>query len=162
LERWKARAGRPAPGLEEPAGGFRAAYRTASAGVGPVVSAEEFERAFPGETARVIARAEAVCAGRIELFARVYEFGAGSALCPWNRTHSGNGPVVRLTFGPTLDYRDPARVGDARLAWELGRHGFLVPLAQAAFLTGDPRYARQAFAALEAWILACPPYLGLQ
>jgi hypothetical protein len=48
-------------------------------------------------------------------------------------------------------------VGDARLAWELGRHGFLAPVAQAAWLTGDPRFARFVFAALEAWIEACPP-----
>jgi len=162
LERWKAKAGRPAAALPSPEGGFRAAYRQSSAAVGPVLSPEVLEREFPGETARVVARAEAVCAGRIELFARTYEFGVDPARWPWNRDPAGNGPEVGLAFGPTLDYRDPARAGDARLAWELGRHGFLVPLGQAAFLTGDPRFARQAFAALEAWIEACPPYQGLQ
>jgi hypothetical protein len=159
LERWKAKAGRPAPALQAPAGGFRAAYRAASLGVGPLVTPEAFERET---TARAVERADAVCAGRIELFARTYEFGGDPARWPWNRDPGGNGPEVGLRFGPTLDYRDPSRVGDARLSWELGRHGFLVPLGQAAWLTGDPRYARQAFAALEAWIDACPPYQGLQ
>ena len=162
LERWKAKAGRPAPRLAAPAGGFRSAYRAASSGVGPVLAPGALEREFPGETTRVVARAEAVGSGRIELFARTYEFGADPVRWPWNRDPSGSGPEVEHTFGPTLDYRDPSRVGDARLAWELGRHGCLVPLGQAAFLTGDPRYARQAFAVLEAWIEACPPYLGLQ
>jgi len=67
-----------------------------------------------------------------------------------------------MAFGPTLDYRDPARIGDARLAWELGRHGFLVPVAQAGYLSGDPGCARFVFEALEVWIDACPPYRGLQ
>ncbi len=161
LERWKAKAGRPAPALPVPAGGFREAFREASRNVGPVLGAAAFEQAFPGETARVIARADAVGAGRVELFARTYEFGSDPARWPWNRDPSG-GPEVPTTFGPTLDYRDPAKVGDARLAWELGRHGFLVPFGQAAFLTGDPRWARAAFGALEAWQLACPPYAGIQ
>jgi hypothetical protein len=67
-----------------------------------------------------------------------------------------------MEFGPTLDYRDPSRVGDARLAWELGRHGCLVPLAQAAYLEGDEASARFAFAVLESFSRACPPYRGLQ
>src|SRR5690349_4352558 len=162
LERWKARAGRPAPVLPAPAGGFRAALREAGRGVGPTLDPAAFARAFPGESARVVARADLVCAGRIELFARTYEFGSDPARWPWNRDPAGGGPEVPLAFGPTLDYRDPARVGDARLSWELGRHGFLVPLAQAAWLGNEPRYAQAAFAALEAWTLACPPYSGIQ
>ena len=109
----------------------------------------------------MVARAEAVRAGRIELFDRTYEFGPEPARWPWNRSPDG-GPDAPMAFGPTLDYRDPARVGDARLAWELGRHGFLVPVAQAGYLTGDPGCARFVFEALEAWMAACPPYRGLQ
>jgi hypothetical protein len=161
LASWEARAGRPVAPLASPAGGFRAAFQAASAPLVPAVDPLGFERAFPGETARILARAEAVEAGRVELFARGYELGPDPSRWPWNRSPDG-GPEVPGAFGPTLDYRDPARAGDARLAWELGRHGFLVPVAQAAWLTGDPRHARFVFEALEAWIQACPPYRGIQ
>jgi len=159
------RAGVPVPALPRPAEGFRAAFLAASEPLAPGPSREAFaaalEAALPGETARVIARSDAIRAGRIELFDRTYEFGPEPARWPWNRSPDG-GPDAPMAFGPTLDYRDPAKVGDARLAWELGRHGFLVPVAQAGYLSGDSGCARFVFEALEAWINACPPYRGLQ
>src|SRR5690349_4389408 len=98
LERWKAKAGRPASPLAAPAEGFRAAYASASRGIGPLLAGPEFagelERAFPGEGARTLARAEAVLAGRIELVARTYEFGPDPARWPWNRDPAGDGPEV--------------------------------------------------------------------
>ena len=159
------RAGRPVATLTAPAGGFRAAFALASAALVPSGSPDEFgaalERAFPGERARLMERARAILEGRIELFGREYALGPEPAVWPWNRSPDG-GPEISLAFGPTLDYRDPSRVGDARLAWELGRHGFAVTLAQAAWVGDDPRMARFAFEALEAWIAACPPYRGIQ
>ena len=165
LVRLSRRAGLPPPALPRSEEGVRAAFERTSAVVVPFAEgtggAAAFERAHPGETARIVARAEAVLAGRIELFAQTLELGPDPAAWPWNRDPAG-GPEVPRSFGPTLDYRDPARVGDARRAWELGRHGFLAPVAQAAWLTGDPRYARFVVAALEAWCAACPPYRGIQ
>lgn len=163
------RAGQPVPALPRPAAGFRAALIEATApllpwATGPQASEAEraaFERAFPGEAARTIAAADAIAAGRVELFARTFALGPDPRAWPWNRS-ADDGPPVPLDFGPTLDYREPSLVGDARLAWELGRHGFLAPLAQAAWLGGDPRHARFAFATIEAWIAACPPYRGIQ
>ncbi|MEP7028988.1 MAG: alginate lyase family protein, partial [Candidatus Eisenbacteria bacterium] len=165
LAAWARRSGLPAEPLARPAGGFRPAFVAASEPLAPGASRPAFaaalEAAVPGETGRVVERSDAVRAGRLELFARTYEFGPDPARWPWNRSPDG-GPPVDLSFGPTLDYRDPARVGDARLAWELGRHGYLVPVAQAGYLTGDPGCARFVFETLEAWIEACPPYRGLQ
>jgi hypothetical protein len=164
------RAGRPPAPLPRPAEGVRAAFERSSRGLLPAwagdpeagrsVGVAAFERAFPGEPGRVVARADAVLEGRIELFARTLSLGPDPRAWPWDRDPAG-GPVVPLAFGPTLDYRDPARVGDARRAWELGRHGFLAPVAQAAWLTGEERYVSFAFAALEAFTAACPPYRGL-
>jgi hypothetical protein len=161
------RAGRPVPALPIPAGGVLEAFRASSAPLDPAAGgsreewARAFEARFPGETARLVAQAEAVLAGRIALFARTFEFGPDPRAWPWNRSPDG-GPAILLSFGPLLDYRDPARVGDARLSWELGRHQWLAPVAQAAYLTGEPRFARFAFTALEAWLEACPPYRGIQ
>ncbi len=159
------RAGLPLPVLARPAGGFRAAFVEASAPLVPPGSPAEFaaslDRAFPGEVDRIEARARGILEGRVALFDREYALGPDPAAWPWNRDAAG-GPEVPLAFGPTLDYRDPATAGDARLAWELGRHGFVVALAQAAWLGDDPRPARFVFEALEAWIAACPPYRGIQ
>ncbi len=170
LKRLARRAGAPVPTLPRPDAGFRAAFVAATgslvpwAGVNGVASEAEraaFERAYPGETARILASAEAILGGRVELFARTWAFGPDPRAWPWNRS-ADDGPPVPLDFGPTLDYREPTVAGDARLAWELGRHGHLAPLAQATWLTGDARFARFAFAVLEAWAEACPPYRGIQ
>jgi len=165
LAAWSKRVGVPVPALPRPAEGFHAAFLAASEPLAPGPSREAFaaalEGALPGEAARVIACSDAIRAGRIELFDRTCEFGPEPARWPWNRSPDG-GPDAPMAFGPALDYRDPARVGDARLAWELGRHGFLVPVAQAGYLAGDPGCTRFVFEALEAWIDTCPPYRGLQ
>ena len=164
------RAGRPPAPLPPLADGTRGAFERSSAALLPAVAgapgadraagAAAFEAARPGETARIVARAEAILAGRVELFARTFDLGPDPAAWPWDRDPAG-GPAVPLAFGPTLDYRDPARVGDARRAWELARHGTLAPVAQAAWLTGDARFADFAFALLEGFAAACPPYRGL-
>ncbi|MEO6463905.1 MAG: alginate lyase family protein [Candidatus Eisenbacteria bacterium] len=167
LARLARRAGQPPARLDGPPEGMRAAFERSSAALVPFAAGNRpaavraFDRAHPGESARIVERAEAVLAGRIELFARTYELGPDPRAWPWNRDPAG-GPDVALDFGPTLDYRDPLRVGDARRAWELGRHGFLAPVAQAAWLTDDARYAHFVFAVLEAWSAACPPYRGIQ
>jgi len=82
----------------------------------------------------------------------------------------------RLSFGDEIDWhRDPvsgrrapdrhwsridplndAEVGDSKVIWELNRHQWLVTLAQAYRLTGDPTYAECALDRVEAWIAANP------
>ena len=156
------RRGRPAPPLPPIPGGVLAAFREAAS---PLVPGPDFatglERTFPGERVRILAEAEAVLEGRLALFAGTLDLGPDPERWPWNRDPAG-GPEVAPEFGPTLDYRDPSRVGDARRAWELGRHQFLAPVAQAAYLTGDARYAVFVVRVLEAWLEACPPYCGIQ
>ena len=61
-----------------------------------------------------------------------------------------------LTFGKSLDYRDPEQVGDIKYLWELNRHLHLVTLAQAHALSGDARYFAVIRAHLQSWIAACP------
>ena len=49
-----------------------------------------------------------------------------------------------MAFGPLLDYRDPALVGDSKYLWEINRHQHLVTLAQAWALTGEAAPLRGA------------------
>jgi hypothetical protein len=60
-----------------------------------------------------------------------------------------------------LDPLDPSMVGDSKVVWELNRHQWLVRLAQARMLTGDERYAEACVAAIDAWLAANPPGIGV-
>jgi hypothetical protein len=72
----------------------------------------------------------------------------------WSR-HS---PRVHWSQINTLD---PAVVGDSKVVWELNRHQWIVRLAQAWALTGDERYANAAIAAIDSWLDANPPGIGV-
>jgi hypothetical protein len=73
----------------------------------------------------------------------------------WN-VDPKTGVEAPLAFGPTLDYRDPARVGDIKYLWEINRHLELVTLAQAWHLKADERYAEGAKALIDSWLSECP------
>ena len=60
-----------------------------------------------------------------------------------------------------IDTLDPAVVGDSKVVWELNRHQWVVRLAQAWALTGDERYANAAIAAIDPWLDANPPGIGV-
>jgi hypothetical protein len=51
--------------------------------------------------------------------------------------------------------------GDVRLAWEYGRCTHVVRLAQAAWLTGEDRYAHAVVAEMDAFLRANPPGRGI-
>jgi uncharacterized heparinase superfamily protein len=60
-----------------------------------------------------------------------------------------------------LDTGDETAVGDTRLVWELNRHQWLVRLAQAYTVSGDERYAESCVRAMNAWLDANPPGVGV-
>ena len=60
-----------------------------------------------------------------------------------------------------IDFLDPARVGDHKLVWELGRHQALVTLGQAWWCTQDARYADRCVELLGSWLAANPPKRGV-
>ncbi len=166
LTRLAARAGRPAPRLARPNAGFLSAFRASSALLRPPGARFELTRRFaiwaPNEVPRLAAEAAAVRQGSIELFARRFEFGPDLARWPWNRSPDG-GPEVPLAFGPTLDYRAPDRVGNARLAWEFARAQWSAAPAMAAYAGVDEaENVRFVVEAYEAFHRACPLYRGLQ
>jgi uncharacterized heparinase superfamily protein len=52
-------------------------------------------------------------------------------------------------------------VGDHKIIWELNRHQHWLQLGRAAWLTGDPRYARAICGQLESWLADNPPFVGI-
>ena len=66
-----------------------------------------------------------------------------------------------LVHWSTIDPLDFARVGDSKVVWELNRHQWIVRLAQAWALTGDERYAESCISAIDSWLEANPPGLGI-
>lgn len=109
------------------------------------------------DSARYLAAADRIAAGRFDLFAlQDAELGSPPH---WNRDPK-TGIEAPLSFGKLLDYRNPRCVGDIKYLWELNRHHHIVTLAQAYALSGDPRYGRNIMQHLESWTDACPYRMG--
>jgi hypothetical protein len=101
--------------------------------------------------------ADRIAAGRMDIFAlRDVQVGSPPR---WNRDPK-TGIEAPVRFGKTLDYRDPALVGDIKYLWELNRHLHIVTLAQAWTLSGDRKYFDVIADHLESWFDACPYPLG--
>lgn len=76
----------------------------------------------------------------------------------WN--HDPVGGIDRPTCRSNrIDHR--ATAGNPKWIWELNRLQHLPWLAQAWLLTGDDRYADEAFEQLDSWIIRNPPGRGL-
>jgi heparinase II/III-like protein len=78
----------------------------------------------------------------------------------WNRDHE-TGKATPTGFAPTIDYRNAAAAGDAKVVWEPSRHQHFVPLARAYRATGDTRYAREVIAQIESWLDQSPFGYGM-
>ena len=64
-----------------------------------------------------------------------------------------------MAFWSRVPYLDPA-CGDHKIVWELNRQQHWLTLSRAAWLTGDPSYARAMVGDFSAWIAANPPLFG--
>jgi hypothetical protein len=101
--------------------------------------------------------ADALIAGRLDIFdLKDHDF---SVAPNWNMDPA-SGTVAPLSFGKTLNHRDPALVGDIKYLWEPNRHLHLVTLAQAYSLTRDARYLDALSLQLGSWFEQCPYPLG--
>lgn len=72
-----------------------------------------------------------------------------------------SGIRARREHWTRIDPLDRAAVGDHKVVWELSRHQWLLAWAQAYAFTGDERYALRAYQAIERWLQANPPGVGL-
>jgi len=105
------------------------------------------------DVAAHVAQAEAVLAGRVELFGEPVSVGFPDA--DWNRD-----PVsgLRLPLSSWKnDYlRSASFVAALRTLWEVNRHYQFVALAQGYALTGERRFREAALALVDSWIESCP------
>ncbi len=112
----------------------------------------------PVSTDDMLAAAERILDGKRDIF-RLRGLRVGSTP-EWNRDPS-TGILAPLHYGPTMDYRDTALVGDIKYTWELNRHLELATLAQAYRTTGNERYGGAIARFLGSWFEQCPYARGV-
>jgi len=123
----------------------------------PAVTARCFRMRCPRGADAVIAAAEQVLSGRVDLGARTDVIGERPdwTLEPRSRKRA---PAVHWS---RIAYLDPEVAGDCKFTWELNRHQYFVTLAQAYLLTGEDRYAQRLTAHLWSWMDDNPPQIGI-
>ena len=123
------------------------------AGTGTLISSR-----FPDDRAALIATADALVKRHFNLLGyRTLWFGDP---IDWH-LDPVRGKRAPLVPWSVLDTGDEEAVGDTRLVWELNRHQWLVRLAQACKVSGDQRYAESCIRAIDAWLDANPPGVGV-
>ncbi|MFH0800866.1 MAG: heparinase II/III family protein [bacterium] len=116
------------------------------------------------ESAGIVRRASEACRHCFEL-PGIGSVDLGTPI-NWNSTSEGatwafgdRAQIERDIF--SNDCRNPHYIGDIRLTWEINHHHHLVEMARAFWLTGDPRYAREAIFQIEDWIERNPVDQGV-
>jgi uncharacterized heparinase superfamily protein len=113
---------------------------------------------FPGHRAELLAAADSLVKRHFDLLGyRTLWFGDP---IDWHLdpVRARRAPLVPWSM---FDTEDENAVGDTRLVWELNRHQWLVRLAQAYRASGDERYAESCVRAIDAWLDANPPGVGV-
>ncbi|MCH7551143.1 MAG: DUF86 domain-containing protein, partial [Proteobacteria bacterium] len=137
---WKRLAGAPFPAFTEP------------------VTAEDYDKACPGDAERILKAAGDALEGRVDLL------GSGPVTLgrpiPWHQDFkSGHRwPIVMFR---RIDVMDLGRDSDVKVPWELSRLQWLIPAGQAYLLTGDEKYAEAGRAVIEDWAAANPLAQGV-
>lgn len=115
---------------------------------GPWVSVPE-----EAVAAEVVGVANDILVDKLEVFGRPIVFVDG---CPrWN-VDPASGLSLPMTFGLFIDFRHLAHSVDIKFLWELNRHLWFVPLAQAFALTSDEKYLVKLGRLLDSWLNECP------
>lgn len=137
---WKRLAGAPFPAFTEP------------------VTAEDYDKACPGDAERILKAAGDALEGRVDLL------GSGPVTLgrpiPWHQDFkSGHRwPIVMFR---RIDVMDLGRDSDVKVPWELSRLQWFIPAGQAYLLTGDEKYAEAGRAVIEDWAAANPLAQGV-
>ncbi|MEU5841257.1 alginate lyase family protein [Rhodococcus sp. NPDC047139] len=124
----------------------------------PVLLGSEQAEALAGtdHAADTLAAADRVLAHRFTYFG--YPEAVLGPEIDWNHD-----PVGKVDWPMLPSHRIDHRTadGDPKWVWELNRLQHLPWLAQAWLLTGDERYAAEAFEQLDSWMAGNPPGLGI-
>lgn len=79
----------------------------------------------------------------------------------YHRDYKSNLSAPMDRFGPWINYRDSAKIGDIKYIWEPSRHLFLLPLAIRYNLTGNVKYIDNILYEVENWIKQNPFLYGV-
>jgi uncharacterized heparinase superfamily protein len=135
-----------------------AAPRRFFAGVETADAAEALRENFPSACCDVVAAANMICTRRFDLLG--YQGLSFGESVDWHLDPVA-GRRAPAEHWSRIDPLNPLKVGDAKVVWELNRHQWLIPLAQAYWLTNDNRYAREAVDLVDHWSRANPYGLGI-
>jgi len=115
-----------------------------------------YARDLPDRIAAVVRRAQDVCDRRFSFLGFTFE--TPDAIS-WQRCPRTGSEWPRV-FHADADYLAPS-VPDVKYTWELNRHGFLVDCGMAYRLSGEARFAAEAFRVAGAWIDDNPHLQGI-
>jgi len=121
-------------------------------------AASIFRRRFPQECNELLRRADWAIDGRFDLLG-LFDVSFGNPI-DWHLEPT-SGKRTGTAHWSRIDYLDPDVAGDAKVTWELNRHGHFVTLGQAYLLTKDERYAEAFVMQLIGWLDANPPRRGI-
>jgi hypothetical protein len=124
----------------------------------PAQAAAAVAAGWPTDAAAIVARAERIVAGRIDLLG--YE-GLDFGSPPDWQLDPLLGRRAPDVHWSRIPYLDASVVGDHKVVWELSRQQYLVTLAQAWLLTGDQKFSAAIAAHLEGWMERNPPKQGI-
>ena len=112
-----------------------------------------YECECQGDAQRILAAAQKAMDHRVQLLgAQEHELGDR---IDWH-TDFKVGKTWTAGFFRDIDYANLDQPSDVKIAWELSRMQWLVPLGQAFMLTADERYSLAARRIVESWIEANP------
>jgi hypothetical protein len=118
----------------------------------------DFMERFPHSAEKLIAAAEKMIDGRIDLLG-LKNLYVGTDI-DWHRE-----PVSAkrspLKHWKEFDDVDCAETGNKKVIWELNRHQHFFTLGAAFWLTGDERFAKLFAAHLNSWMEQNPPGMGI-
>lgn len=119
---------------------------------GPV-DREVYEHLCPGDTQRILTLADDAVGGHVQ-FLGTLPHDLGDEI-DWHSDFKA-GKTWNPIFFRDIDYANLDCPSDVKIAWELSRMQWLVPLGQAFMLTSDERYSLAARHIIESWISANP------
>ena len=105
----------------------------------------------------LVARADRILTDGVPVF-DVF-VGLSNAMPDWNRDPK-TGQAIPKSFGLSIDFRHIAGGVDIKYLWELNRHVWWVPIAQAYAATNERRFLDTLRDLLDSWLTDCPYPLG--
>lgn len=129
-----------------------------TAAANPVRLKERLWDEHPDSCRHIVAVADRICRGEIEIFGRAgYRF---PGRFDWHLDCKTSQRWPRR-FYADIAYQGPQPAGDVKHAWELSRHQYWVSLGQAFLLTGDEKYCESFLAQASSWLEDNPPFVGI-